>query len=318
MAIRAKRVAAHEPTRGKIIKAVRTIVAEDDALLASKVVQIFQAANFRVVQKMRQGRLEMGDLLVEREELGRDRRYAVELKEKLNLRDANQLLQGFRNHVRTSKIPFREFDEFWVVANRVDKDARKISVENSRQFRILDIEELRSILAVARPSAGETSASGKARTKIGKAIVANEKEIVLAVASLMLQIEDKLTVLGAERPNSPEAITKRDGAVSEFERMQAELENIRTMVTQFKKNEVKETQVVKSVTTFSKGIRNWWNKDHDRICAKTYDMGLFATAVGVCSLAGAGGPMAVAISTALVGGKPVADAFKGIAKKFLT
>jgi hypothetical protein len=89
------------------------------------------------------------------------------------------------------------------------------------------------------------------------------------------------------------------------------------MVSRFKKDEVKEAQVVKSVSTFAQGIRNWWDKDHDKICAKTYDMGLFAAAVGVCSFAGAGGPMAVAISAALVGGKPVADAFKGIAKKFL-
>ncbi len=318
MAIRAKRAVAQEPTRGEIIKAVRTIMTEDEALLTSKVVEIFEAANFKVAQKMRQGRPEMGDLLVEREELGRDRRYSVELKEKLSLRDANQLLQRFRNHIRTSKIPFREFDEFWVVANRIDRDARKISVENSRQFRILDIEELHSILAVARPLMGKTPATSQARTKIGRAVVANEKELVLAVASMMLQIEDKLTVLRAERPNSLDAIAKRNGAISEFERMQAELEKIRIMVTQFKQNEVKETQVVRSITTFSQGIRNWWNKDHDKICAKSYDMGLFATAVGVCSLAGAGGPMAVAISAALVGGKPVADAFKGIAKKFLT
>jgi hypothetical protein len=317
MVIRAKRVTGQEPTRGEIVKAVRTMAVEDEALLTSNAVEIFEAANFKVA-RMGKGRLEMGDLLVEREELGRDRRYAVEFKEKLSLRDANQLLQKFRNHIRTSKIPFREFDEFWVVANRVDRDARKISVENSRQFRILDIEELRSILAVARPPAGKASASGMARTKIGKAVLANQKDIVLAVASLMLQIEDRLTGLRAERPNSAEAVAKRDGAISEFERMQAELENIRTMVTQFKKNEVKETRVVKSIAGFSQGIRNWWNRDHDKICARTYDMGLFATAVGVCSLAGAGGPMAVAISAAFVGGKPVADAFKDIAKKFLT
>jgi hypothetical protein len=80
---------------------------------------------------------------------------------------------------------------------------------------------------------------------------------------------------------------------------------------------VKEAQVVKSVTTFSEGVRNWWSKSHDKICDKAYDMGMFATAVTVCSLAGASGNVGVALSAALIGGKPVADVVKGLAKKFL-
>ena len=44
-------------------------------------------------------------------------------------------------------------------------------------------------------------------------------------------------------------------------------------------------------------------------------MGMFATAVTICSLAGAPGTMGVAIAGAMVGGKPVTDAIKAIAKK---
>jgi membrane-bound inhibitor of C-type lysozyme len=158
----------------------------------------------------------------------------------------------------------------------------------------------------------------KARTKIGKAVEANEKEINLAVAGLILQIDAKIEALQGERPNSDEAIAERDAQITKCERKRAELEHIQTMVAAFKKGTVKEAKVVKSVKTFADGVASWWNKGHDAILTKTFDMGLFTTAVGVCSMAGAGGKMAVAVSAVLVGGKPVAQALKGLIPKRFT
>jgi PAS domain-containing protein len=313
MAIRAKRIATQEPSQGEIIKATRIIVEHEKAELASKVVEIFEAANFRVVQKMRQGRLEMGDLLVEREELGRDRRYAIELKDKLGLRDANQLLQRFRSHARTSKVPFKEFDEFWVVAQRVDRDARSIRNENSPQFRVLGIDELREILAVARlPKAKQ---AGKARTRIGKAVEANEKGIQLAIAALILQIEDKLEGLGNEWPNSDEAIAARESRISEYERMRGELENIRQAVIQFIKGKEKEASVVKSVTTFQDGVKNWWNKGHEKILSTTFESSLFVGATSVLHLLNADSAVALAVAGTLIGGETVVKGLKALPRK---
>jgi hypothetical protein len=41
-------------------------------------------------------------------------------------------------------------------------------------------------------------------------------------------------------------------------------------------------------------------------------MGMFGTAVTICSLAGAGGKIAVAVSAALIAGKKLGDALKGL------
>jgi hypothetical protein len=311
MARAAKRVVVQEPSQEEILKSIRRLVAEQEAELAATVVEIFQAAKFKIVQKTR-GRSEMGDLLAEREELGRDRRYAVELKEKLSLRDANQLLQRFRSHVRTSKIPFREVDEFWVVAGRVDGDARKIRGEYSRQFRILDVDELRSILAVPRPVAKPTS---KARTRIGKAVEADEKSIQLAVAALILQIDDKLEGLRNERPNSAEAIAARDVRISEYDRMREELESIRQAVTQFAKGKVKEAEVVKSVTTFKDGVRKWWDKGYERILNTTFEGSLFVGAAGVLHLLKADSGFALAVAGTIIGGETVVKGLKALPRK---
>ena len=46
---------------------------------------------------------------------------------------------------------------------------------------------------------------------------ANEKEINLAVAGLILQIDAKIEALRGERPNSDEAIAERNAHINEYE-----------------------------------------------------------------------------------------------------
>jgi len=122
-------------------------------------------------------------------------------------------------------------------------------------------------------------------------------------------------VLRDQRPNSPEAIVEQEAQISDYERMRAELERIRSMVDAFTTGNEKEAKLTKSVKIFSEGVQNWWNKKHVDILTRTFDMGLFTTAVGICSIAGAGGKMSVLVSAALVGGKPVAQALKGLLPK---
>jgi hypothetical protein len=80
---------------------------------------------------------------------------------------------------------------------------------------------------------------------------------------------------------------------------------------------VKEAKLVQSVTTFADGLKSWWNKSHAIISTRAFDLGLFASSVGICSMAGAGGKLSVVVSAAFVGGKPVTDALKGLATKLL-
>jgi hypothetical protein len=220
----------------------------------------------------------------------------------------------FRNYIRQSKVPFSDFDEYWLITDEFTEETLTARVGNDRHFRVLELRELRKLFASPR-SQSRTGAKGKAKTKIGKAIELNEKEIELAIAGLILQIDDKLEVLRHDRPNSDEAIVSRDLRISDYERMRADLENIREMVAQFKKGAVKEAKVVKSVTTFGEGIRIWWQKGHDSICNRTYDAGLFLSSVGVLSLMNADMKMGMVVAGALIGGKSVAAALKGLPKK---
>jgi hypothetical protein len=120
---------------------------------------------------------------------------------------------------------------------------------------------LRELLEAPKPKGG----GGKARTRIGKAVEANGDQILIAVAALMLQMDEKIKVLRDFIPNSPEAIAKRDGEISDFERIKGQLGTIREMVVQFRKNEVSEAKTVQAVKTFSEGVRLWWNKQLDKL-----------------------------------------------------
>jgi hypothetical protein len=314
MARAAKKITKDASLRGPVrsIKRFHDLEMVSEANLAREISEVLRRGGLRVLDRDRSRGL-MGDLLVTRPDLGRERRFTIEIVLEINNEKIQEHFTRYRNYVRQTKQPFAEFDEYWLVGYRYAHEPMRKRPGNDRHFRVLDLDELQKLFA---PPPSRKS-KGNARTKVGKAVEANEKEILLAVAALMLQIEDKLTVLRAEFPNYPETIAKRDAAISDLEGMHAELEHIRAMIVKFRTSQVKEAEVVKSVQTFSEGVRLWWNKNHDRICDKAYDMGMFATAVTICSMAGASGNIGVALSAALVGGKPVADVVKGLAKRFL-
>jgi hypothetical protein len=208
-----------------------------------------------------------GDILASRTELGRERRYAVECVLQLDGQKVHDYFSRFRNWVRQSKEPFKEFDEFWLIGQEYTDKPPRNNPGDDRHFRALDLNELRALFVLPR-----RERQSKARTKIGKAVEANNKEIQLAVAGLILQINAKIEALGDERPNSDVAITRRDADIAEYKRMRAELEQIQTTVADFKKGTEKEANVVRSLKTFADGVRSWWNKAHDTILTKTFDM----------------------------------------------
>ncbi|HEY7663597.1 MAG TPA: hypothetical protein VH934_10790 [Xanthobacteraceae bacterium] len=229
--------------------------------LLQEVVDILQKSDFKVLSREGIRNRFSGDFLASRIELGRERRYMMEIKIRADAAVVNDYHARFRNYVRQSKMPFHDFDEFWLIAGQVTDDARSRRLLIDRQLRVLDLQELRKLFPLPRQRA-RSRTNGRARTRIGKAIEANEKDIQIAIAALILQIDDKLDDLRRERPNSDEAIANRDGRISDYERMRSELENIRKMIVQFTKGELKEIQLVKSVTTFGDGIKSWWHKGH--------------------------------------------------------
>ena len=244
-----------------------------------------------------------GDILAFRTDLGRMRCYAIDCV--LEINEAEVMAR-----IGRSRKLDAGFEELWLVGYGYDAQAAKKIDDDILDFRVLDLNELRRIMA---PS--HQGVKSKARTKIGKALEANEKEINLAVAGLVLQIEAKIEALQGERPNSDEAIAERNAHITEYTRMRTELEHIRMMVAAFKRGTENETNVVRSLRSSLMASRNGGTSVTTQSSPKRSTWDCFTTAVGVCSMAGAGGKMAVAVSAVLVGGKPAAQALKGLIPK---
>jgi hypothetical protein len=109
--------------------------------------------------------------------------------------------------------------------------------------------------------------------KGGKIVEANDRDINLAVAGLILLIDAEIEALQGERPNSAKYIADRHADITEYERLHAEPESIR-MAAAFKKGPETEANVVKWVKILADGGETRWKKRHDAILAKTFVMGL--------------------------------------------
>jgi hypothetical protein len=300
----AKKPVIREPSPRKI---------STESELEREVIAILTSAGWTANTQDNHRRRFSGDILASHTELSGVRRYAIECVFEINDPMTHDYSSRFQNWLRQSRVPFADFDEFWLVGYKYATDQVTRNPGNDRRFRVFDLNELRAV--VAPPPRGRKS---KSRTKIGKAVEVNKREITLAVAGLILQIDARIEALRRELPNSDEAIAECNAQITEYERIRTELEYIRTMIVAFEKGAEKEAKVVGSLETFAGGIASWWNKRHDIILTKTFDLGLFMGAVSICSMAGAGGNMAAAVSAAFVGGKPVAQALKGLIPKRLT
>ncbi len=152
----------------------------------------------------------------------------------------------------------------------------------------------------------------RARTRAGKAILANQPEIAVTSGALIVLIDERLAQLRNARPNSPEATDEKHSSIEHYDRLKQDLIVLADAAAKFKEGAISEREAVKASKSALDGIQNWWNKSHEKICERALDMGLFAIAVSICSMAGSGGKVAVAVSAALVGGKQLGTALKGL------
>ncbi|MGA7993422.1 MAG: hypothetical protein WCA28_00785 [Bradyrhizobium sp.] len=246
-------------------------------------------------------------MVLTRQELGRYRKFVVELALTKNARDLPEKFAGNVAYARSQKS--QDIDEYWLVSNLSLPEQPRVRSERAPHVRFFTIKELERMLGRLNP---KSRGSGKAKTKIGKAIEANEKSIFLAIEALKLQIDDKIAKLNDERPNDPDAVKKKDAAISQFKEMRDELDRIKVAVQQFKKNEVKEKEVVETVHAFKDSIGKWWQKSHDAIYTSASNSALFIGATGLLHAIGADSGAALAIVGSLIGGETVAKALKAL------
>jgi hypothetical protein len=287
--------------------------AAEEKRFVEQVSALLEAAKFEVQHEFDLGKTGTIDLVFGRDDLGTYRRYAIEVA---LVQNADQLIAKFDQlHRYAAAKKSSEFDEYWLVSNLSYPERPRMRVHNRRNVRAFALKELERLLDRSKPKPRAVPKTGKARSKIGKAVETNEQEINLAIAGLVLQIDAKIEALRGERPNSDEAIAERDADVSVYERMRAELERIRDMVAAFRGGTAKEAAVVQSVTTFREGVQNWWHKGHEQIICKTFDSALFLSAVGVLSLMKADMKTGMVVAGSLIAGKSIAGALKKLPKK---
>jgi len=289
----------------------------DEQQMVWRLSDMLRAANFDIQHQLDLGKSAKPDLVAEREDLGRHRRYAIDV---FIASDAEQLvsaldtLQEFAERQKDS-----DFDEYWLVSNfsypYLSRRHKRLRHENVRAFEFKELE--RMLLRQTPKKRPPKPKTGKAATKIGQAVEANEKEISLAVSGLILQIDEKLDRLENERPNSDEARAKIAEEISDLEQMKAELQRIRHLVTEFRNGAAPEQAVVKATKTFRDDVQRWWDRGHDSLLTTGAKSALFVSSVAVLALMKADSPTAIAVAGALIGGKAL-KTIKKLGKKMLS
>jgi hypothetical protein len=133
--------------------------------LMREVSAILAAAKWNTYDQRREPRARFGgDMLASRLELGQERRYAIDCVLEVNSEKVRERQSAFRNYIQQSKQPFNDFDEYWIVGYKVSDPMRR-NPGNDRHFRVIALDELRTLLEPPKP---KRQKQGKAVTKIGK------------------------------------------------------------------------------------------------------------------------------------------------------
>ncbi|SFJ53905.1 hypothetical protein [Bradyrhizobium sp. cf659] len=274
--------------------------------IAHKIGELFQAAKLDLTTLPDGGRARPGDLLFKRTDFGQERRYIIDCVQEINPATVKRAYEDFRYSLDMYKR--QDFDEYWLVGARSVGNPMRKRPENDRRFRALDLKELEALLAVPKPK------KNKANTRVGKAVLANEKEINLAIDALVLQIDARLEVLNAERPNSADARARVAAEISVFERMKAEVERIRELVASFKKGKAPEQEIVKATKTFRQGVEQWWTNKSDDILNSTAKSAVLVSSIGLLAMMKADSVAAITAVAAVVNGGAITQKAKQIGK----
>jgi hypothetical protein len=303
----------------EMAKKKRTRKATEEELMVQRLSDMLKEANFSVQHQLELGSKGRPDLIAEREDLGMYRRYAIDVAIVNDPARLVSALNALQSYAETRKDT--EYDEYWLVSNlsySQDNRRRRPRFQNVRAFAFKELERM---LFRANPKKRPPPKTDTTRTATGKAIKASEKEIMLVIAGLILQIDDKLEKLGSERPNSDDAKAKVAEEISDFQRMKAELERIRALVAAFKKDKVPEKDVVKATKTFRQGIEHWWTEKSGEILTSTAKGAVLVSSIGLLALMKADSVAAItAVATVINGGaiqkaKQIGRAVKRVARR---
>lgn len=196
--------------------------------------------------------------------------------------------------------------EYWYVDYFVSDSTRRHMGSHRAHARALTIEELEEFVAPAK--------TAKVRTRIAAAILANPTEILLAAEGLARLIDEKLMNLRGAPPNSDEAITAWRTTLSDYERLRAQVLELKEAVHQFSVSPARSKKVETKANAFGRSMSKWLEKDAGAVLTKTANVGVFCIGALICTLLGVAPEVAVGVTAWVVTGKRPSKAAKKLTK----
>jgi hypothetical protein len=128
-----------------------------------RLTRLFEAAKFEFQRETDLGDRPRWDLVLTRQELGRYRKFVVEIALTKNARDLPEKFAGNVAYARSQKS--QDIDEYWLVSNLSLPEQPRVRSQHAPNVRFFTIKELERMLGRLNP---KSRGGGKAKTKIGK------------------------------------------------------------------------------------------------------------------------------------------------------
>jgi hypothetical protein len=173
----------------------------DERMLADQVISVLRNAGFEIELQVAAGRRVL-DIVTTRDIYGRKFRYGIELRRRgLSERELEYALRSFK--VYNERWPDEPLSELWIVAGLLNlKPGRIYEYADARVFNFLEFTKFIGTFSAADKKVRRSTKVP--RTKVGKAVQSNAKDIQLAIVALILQIDAKLEALDDYLPNDPD------------------------------------------------------------------------------------------------------------------
>ncbi|MCA6101216.1 hypothetical protein [Bradyrhizobium australafricanum] len=147
----------------------------------------------------------------------------------------------------------------------------------------------------------------------------NRTSVVRAV--VLLQVDALLLVVRSEAERRRELRLNDDQDLRELEEVEARLDRVRNTTVDVERGRVQPETADEAARSLGSYVRSWFEKNHEKILSDGFDTlngtfraGVFVSATAICASLHVEPTLAATISGVLVGGKPVVETIKAVAK----
>lgn len=153
--------------------------------------------------------------------------------------------------------------------------------------------------------------SSPPRTKVGRAVARNKKEILLQSSAIRFMIDERIKHLKEQRPNNEASIKFNEEQIDEFEKIKFTISSLEGMISRSSEADRSEEELVSIADEIHRIIVGYIRKNGQEALHLTFKGALISLLTVVGSLCGVAPITATAMSV-IVGGKVVVDGLKAV------